>query len=84
MSKHTIVAKLYNRRAEVVKEITLCNVLLDNQRMSAGRYNRLKRQFLRVTANVRKSHYWRMETTDGLIDTFGGYPALYNVRFCEK
>lgn len=83
MSKHHIIAKLYNRKRQPVNEIPLGTVLLDDGRMSADRYDRLKRQLFNTAQPAPKAHFWRIETTDGLVDTFGGYPALGFVRFAH-
>lgn len=64
-----------------VQRVELCTVILDEDRMSAERYNRLKRQMLRTVKPAGKSQYWRLETAEGLCDTFGGYPATGNVLF---
>lgn len=83
MSKHQIVAKLYNRNHIVVKEVPLCTVLLDDGRMSAERYDRLNRQFFNTVQPAPKSHFWRLETADGLVDTFGGVHPIGFVRFAQ-
>lgn len=74
--KTTMYAILHNGSTnEDVKKIDLCNVILDEGRMSGERYNKLKRQMMNTVSNAPKAHYWRLETAEGLRDTFGGYPA---------
>lgn len=83
--KTTMCAVLKNgRTGEDVQKVELCNVMLDDGMMSAERYNRLKRQMLRTVKAAPKSHYWALVTTEGLRDTFGGYPAFANVSFVKE
>lgn len=82
--KTTIYAILKNGRTGAdVQRVELCSVILDENRLSADRYNRLKRQMLKTVKPAPKAHSWRLETAEGLRDTFGGYPALSFVRFAE-
>lgn len=83
--KTTIYAILRNgHTGEDVQRVKLCDVILDEGRISADRYNRLKRQMFNSVKPAPKSHYWRLETAEGLRDTFGGYPAAYPfIRFSE-
>ena len=83
--KHEMYAILRNGRiGEDVQKVFLCNVILDEGRMSVERYNKLKRQMWKAVSTAKKGHCWRLETGDGLRDTFGGYPAFTYVRFAKK
>ncbi len=83
--KTTINAILINGHTnEVTRRVELCNVILDENRMSADRYNLLKRQMWKTVGQASKGFYWALETTEGLRDTFGGYPAHGFVRFEER
>ena len=82
--KTTMYAVLINgHTGEEVKRVELCNVILDEGRISAQRYNRLKDQMVKVKYlnGTPKAHYWSLRTAEGLRDTFGGYPAYTYVRF---
>ena len=82
--KTTMFAVLHNgRTGEDVKKVEICNVILDEyRRMSGERYNKLKREMEKLIKPAPKAHYWRLETAEGLQDTFGGYPAeVPYVRF---
>lgn len=82
--KTTMYAILTNGRTGAdVQRVELCGVILDEGRMSADRYNRLKRQMNQMVKPAAKAHYWRLETAEGLRDTFGGYPACSYVTFAE-
>lgn len=80
--KTTIYAILRNGRTGAdVQRVELCSVVLDENRMSADRYNRLKLQMNKAVKPAGKGYSWRLETAEGLRDTFGGYPAFTYVRF---
>ena len=69
------------RTGEDVKRVELGKAILDDGRMSARTYDAFKRQLDRDHGRAPKAHAWRLETAEGLRDTFGGYPALGRVRF---
>lgn len=85
MALTTIYAVLMNGHTDTeIKRIRLCRVQLDDGRMSANRYNRLKRQMREVVENPPRAHYWTLLTEDGRRDTFGGYPAFGYITFEEE
>lgn len=70
------------REGKDVRKVEICKVILDENRISGDRYNRLKREMNKLVNPAPKAHYWRLETEEGLRDTFGGYPAdVPYVRF---
>lgn len=82
--KTTVFAVLYDKRTgNPLQRVELCNAILGEGRMSADRYNRLKRQMFKATKPAGKGTYWHIETANNLHDTFGGYPASFNVLFSE-
>ena len=84
MKKTTMFAILHDGHSgKDIQRVELCNVILDEGRMSPERYNRLKRQMRKTVNPEKKAQYWRLETAEGLRDTFGGYRASYNVIFSE-
>ena len=84
--KTTIFAILRNcQTGQDVQRVELCNVILDEGRMSCERYNRLKRQMFNTVKPEKKGYRWRLETAEGMRDTFGGYPAYTPfVRFKKQ
>ena len=64
-----------------VKRVELGKAILDEGRMSARVYDSFKRKLEKECGSAPKAHSWRLETAEGLRDTFGGYPAISNVVF---
>lgn len=82
--KTTIYAILRDSRTGAdVKKVELGRAILDDGRMSARTYDGFKRKLLKECGAAPKAHFWRLETAEGLRDTFGGYPAISFVRFEE-
>ena len=82
--KTTIYAVLSNgRTGEDVKKVDLGRAILDEGRMSARTYDSFKRKMFKECGAAPKAHSWRLETAEGLRDTFGGFPAINFVRFEE-
>lgn len=51
--------------------------------ISARKYNELKRALFNAYSNVDKRDAFVLIMEDGYVDTFGGYPAEYDVRFVK-
>lgn len=82
--KTMIYAILRNgRTGNDVKKVELGEAILDDGRMSARTYDGFKRKMMRECGAAPKAHYWRLETAEGLRDSFGGYPAINFVAFVE-
>lgn len=85
--KTTIYAILTNgHNGTDVKKYEIGKAILDEGRMSARTYDVLKRKMFKECGAAPKAHYWRIETAEGLRDSFGGYPAngyVSYVKFVE-
>ena len=80
MKKTEVYAVRYNYRTHALRKTLLGNVILsDVNTISARRYNELKRAALRIPRD--RHEVLHLVTSDGKMDTFGGYPADTNVRF---
>lgn len=80
--KTTIYAILQNGHTGLdVKKVELGKAILDENRMSARTYDSFKRKMFKECGQAPKAHSWRLETAEGLRDTFGGHPAFSYVRF---
>jgi hypothetical protein len=83
MSKQKIYAvQVKNGVGEIArKEIGVA--VLDEGRISAAKYNELKRAALKAFPRDETRGSWCVSivTEDGRKDTFGGYPADVNVMF---
>ena len=65
--KTTIYAILIDGHTNNVKQrVELCNVILAENRMSAERYCRLKRQMWNTVKPAPKGCYWTFETSEGM------------------
>lgn len=56
----------------------------DHGRISARRYNELKQTASRLQPAKKRKERFRLTADDGLIDTFGGYPAFAPVLFATE
>lgn len=82
--KTTIFAILRNgRTGDDVKKVELGKAIIYDEKMSARTYDGLKRRMFKECGTAPKAHYWRLETAEGLRDSFGGYPAVGDVKFVE-
>lgn len=80
--KTTVFAILHNgRNGNDVKNVKLGEAILEDGKMSARTYDGFKRKMFKECGAAPKAHYWRLETAEGLRDSFGGYPAIADVRF---
>lgn len=80
--KTTIYAILHDGHSgKDVKKVELGKAILDECRISASIYDGFKRKMFKKCGAAPKSHYWRLETAEGLRDSFGGYPAYASVKF---
>jgi hypothetical protein len=66
---------------EVLERKEIGTAKLDEGRLSARKYNELKRALMKECTKKPKNCTWKMVTENGLKDTFGGYPANTFVRF---
>ena len=73
MKASTIYAEK-RKNGVVLKRVEIGKAILNNDCVSARKYNELKRKLL-------KTDCLYMVTETGLKDSFGGYPALHNVIF---
>ena len=80
MDKQKIFATKISNGNEVAR-VEIGVAILDEGRVSARKYNELKRAANKAITNVGKGQYIRIVTADGRRDTFGGYPAETFVRF---
>lgn len=79
MRTTVLAERIRNGKVIEIKEIG--NAILDEGRISARKYNELKKKALIGIAPRRKGEYVRIVTENGLKDTFGGYPADTYVKF---
>lgn len=54
---------------------------LDDGRVSARKYDDLKRAAMKIFPNLEKGEHLQLVTEDGRVDSFGGYPSLSYVVF---
>lgn len=80
MDKQKIFAEKI-KDGSVVKRIELGVAILDDGRISASKYNSLKRIAFKNIGSLKKGAYFNIVTEDGREDKFGGYPAFSFVRF---
>lgn len=79
-----MVTKIY---AQIIKSNQILHsqqigtAVLDENRVSAEKYNALKKAAFKAFPNIKKGCYMSLVTDSGLKDTFGGYPANSFVRF---
>ena len=79
-----MITKIYAqivKSGNVIHSQQIGTAILDENRISAEKYNKIKREAFKAFPEIKKGCYMTIVTDSGLKDTFGGYPAHTFVRF---
>ena len=69
------------KSGKVVKTEQVGSARLDEGRVSARKYDELKRAAMKIFPKLEKGEHLQLVAEDGRVDSFGGYPALSYVVF---
>ena len=70
------------KSSHVVETSFIGTAILDDGRISASKFNALKRSAMKDFPSIKKGQYMEITTEDGKTCEFGGYPCPYPyVRF---
>lgn len=69
------------KSGKVLKTEQIGSARLDDGRVSARKYDELKRAAMKIFPNLEKGEHLQLVTEDGRVDSFGGYPAISCVMF---
>ena len=79
MDKQKIFAVMYRSESNGPVEVSRQQIgvaILDESRVSARKYNELKRAAMKAYPTSKGNHHMGIVTEDGRKDKFGGYPAF--------
>lgn len=84
MDKQKIFAVMFQHYGPsyiVLSRTEIGVAVLDDSRVTARKYNELKRAAMKAYPTIPANCVMRIYTEDGRMDRFGGYPADTYVRF---